>query len=134
MRPEDALQISVVDYLTRNNLFAFHIKNQGKWSAGYGRKLKRMGRKAGMPDLQVVTAQSDKLPRGVFMIECKAPPKRLRSGRLSQALPRVDKEQDAMMARLAALGIPTLIIRSLDDLELALIGLGVAVKTRSRLA
>lgn len=134
MRPEDALQVAVVDYLTRNGLFVFHIPNQGSWSAAYGLKLKRMGRRAGMPDLQMICQQSDPLPRGVLMIECKAPPKRLRSGKFSAAKPRVDREQHEAISQLAALGIPTLIIRSIDELELALLGLGLRIKTKARLA
>lgn len=134
MRPEDALQVAVIDYLTRNGLFAFHIPNQGHWSAAYGLKLKRMGRRAGMPDLQVICQQSAPLPRGVFMVECKAPPKRLRSGKLSSAKPRLDREQHETISQLAALGVPTLIIRSVDELELALLGLGLRIKTKARLA
>ena len=131
MRPEDALQISVVDYLTRNNLFAFHIKNQGKWSAAYGAKLKRMGRKAGMPDLQVIAPQSDKLPRGILWIECKRPPQILPSVKVSKAKPRVDEDQEAFIADCTSRGMPVLIVRTLDELRAGMKALGVPLRGRA---
>jgi hypothetical protein len=130
MRAEDNFQITVFDYLKRNGIYAFHIKNQGKWSPAYGRKLRQMGRRKGMLDLQCITAISEKLPRGVFMIECKRPPQRLPSGKLSKAQPRLEPEQVEVIGELAALGIPTLIVRSLDELDVALLSLGVSVRAR----
>lgn len=130
MRREDNLQVSVFDWLTRHGLYAFHIKNQGKWSPAYGAKLKRMGRRKGMLDLQVITEVSAVLPRGIFMIECKPPPAVLPSGKLSKAKPAVSEDQDKVIAELAARGIPTLIIRGVDELERALKHMGVPFRGR----
>jgi hypothetical protein len=130
-RPEDSLQISAVQYLRMNGIFCAHVKNQGKWSPQYGAKLNRMGRVAGMPDLLCLTDQSEKLRRGVFMIEFKKPPHRLKSGALSKAKPRFEPDQTATIAELAGRDVPVLIIRDLAALETALRGLGIPLKGRS---
>lgn len=131
MRGEDNFQVLVFDYLARNGVYAFHIKNQGKWSPAYGRKLRRMGRRKGMLDLECITEISAKLPRGIFMVEVKRPPQLLPSGKLSKAAPRLEPEQIEVIGELAALGIPTLIVRSIEELDVALRALGVPLKARA---
>lgn len=130
MRGEDDLQVLVFEHLKRNGIYAFHIKNQGKWSPSYGRKLRRMGRRKGMLDLQCITEISEKLPRGIFMVECKHPPKRLPSGKMSEAKPRVEPDQVVVIGELGERGIPTLIVQSVEALDVALKALGVPLRGR----
>lgn len=53
MNPEDALQISIMDWmrLQHPNVLAVHIPNGGSRNKIEAVKLKRMGVKAGMPDI-----------------------------------------------------------------------------------
>lgn len=118
-RAEDSAQVSIVAFLRANGLFCFHIKNQGKWSPAYGARLNAMGRVKGMLDLEVITPITEALPRGVFMIEVKS-----EKGSLS-------KDQRAVAATLAELGIPTVEARSINDVERALRAFGVPLKGRA---
>lgn len=57
MTPEDRLQITVAAFLDRAlpvGAVYFHIANQRQTSVRMGAKLKRMGVKAGMPDLCII--------------------------------------------------------------------------------
>lgn len=131
-RPEDNAQIAIVDFLRRAGLFVAHVKNQGKWSAHYGAMLNRMGRKKGMADLLVLTPITQALPRGAVMIECKHPPARLKDGTLSKAKVTLSDDQKDVAAELAALGVPTILARSIDDVERALSNMGVPLKGKAR--
>lgn len=131
-RPEDAFQITVVDFLERNGLYVRHIKNQGKWSAHYGRQLNRMGRKKGAADLECFTEITPDLPRGIFMLDTKRPPKRLPSGKLSKAVPKLDPaQQEVADLLLERFGIPTICVNTLDGAIDALKAMGVPLKGRS---
>ena len=125
-RAEDALQIACADYLRGLGLSFLHVKNQGRWSPQYGHQLNRMGRRKGALDLIVFDVPTAKLPRGVFWIECKRPVARLKNGRLSKAKATLSDEQKDFIAEMAAMGMPTLIVRSLEDLHTGMRGLGVA--------
>lgn len=131
MRAEDGFQITMFDYLTRKGVLAFHIKNQGKWSVAYGAKLKRMGRRKGMADLGCITEITPHLPRGMFMLECKRPPEMLKSGKRSQAKPKLSSEQEEVAALFAARGIPTIVVNNLDEAIAEMRKLGVPLKGRT---
>jgi hypothetical protein len=65
---EDAEQIAVIEYCDLLGIPVTHAANEGKRSAAYGAKLKRMGLRPGFPDLFITRA------RGVyhgFAIEMK---------------------------------------------------------------
>ena len=130
MRAEDNFQITVADELRRAGLLFLHVKNQGKWSPQYGKRLNRMGRRKGALDLEVFTPVSEKLPRGIVWIECKRPPALLSSGKISKAKPRIDEDQEAFIAEVTALGMPVLIVRTLDELYSGMAGLGVPLRGR----
>ena len=56
---EDYEQIVLATWLTKNNILFFHCPNQGQRNLMYGAKLKRMGVKAGVPDLFICEARKD---------------------------------------------------------------------------
>jgi len=130
-RQEDSLQITVADELRAAGLFFLHVKNQGKWSPQYGKRLNRMGRRKGALDLEVFAEISDKLPRGILWIECKRPPQILPSGKVSKAKPRVDEDQEAFIADCTSRGMPVLIVRTLDELRAGMKALGVPLRGRA---
>ncbi len=54
MRPEDALHLAVVDLAhaaLAPHVYWFHVPNQGRFCLPHRMKLKRMGLRAGVPDL-----------------------------------------------------------------------------------
>lgn len=53
MTPEDSLQITVAEHLDRIGLDWFHVPNGGSRNVIEARKLKRMGIKAGVPDVLI---------------------------------------------------------------------------------
>jgi hypothetical protein len=137
-RPEEALHRSVVAYL-RATLpepwLVVHVPNGGGRSKAEAGILKAMGVLAGMPDLLVI-GPLDRLGRisiwpTVIAIELKAPPKMLKTGKPSQAKPAVSDAQRDVIAALGACGIPTLIVRDLDEAIRALRELGVPLKGRA---
>jgi hypothetical protein len=106
---EDDLQIAVADLLDSLGWLWWHTPNGGRRGKIEGARFKRMGVKAGVPDVLIqetwVDQGEDGLPvfgMGVA-IELKAP-----GGRLS-------KEQKAMLAKLKARGFQTAVCRSLDE-------------------
>ncbi len=129
-RHEDNFQIQVVDFLTRNGIYARHIKNQGRWSVAYGAKLNRMGRRKGTADLECITQINEHLPRGIFMLECKHPPRMLPSGKRSRVIPRLDRDQQDVADTLAKLGIPTICVNTLEDAERLIRAFGVPLRGR----
>lgn len=48
---EDKIHISIIDFLERISAFYYHIPNGGYRNQAEGAKLKRMGVKAGIPDI-----------------------------------------------------------------------------------
>ena len=141
-RPEERVQRELVAYL-RANLpkpwLVFHVPNGGGRSKAEAGILKAMGVLAGVPDLLVIGP----LPEGtvsfwsdtvaassIVAIELKAPPKRLRSGLLSNAKPRLNPSQRSLQADLGACGVPVLVCDSVVGAVTALQGLGVPLRGR----
>lgn len=145
-RPEEALHRAMVAHL-RARLpkpwIVFHVPNGAGRSKAEAGILKAMGVLAGMPDLFVMgpPPQDIELSPGVVLttnrkaslvaIELKAPPRRLRSGRLSNAKPRLSPAQRSLQADLGACGVPVLVVDDLDKGMAALIALGVPVRGRA---
>ncbi len=48
---EDGEQVAVIKYCDLMGIHAVHIPNEGKRSAAYGARMKRMGLRKGFPDL-----------------------------------------------------------------------------------
>lgn len=126
-RPEERLQRDLVAYL-RSVLpqpwLVFAVPNGGGRSKAESGVLKAMGVMAGVPDLLIVG------PGKVIAVELKAPPKRLPSGKLSQAKPAPSEAQRDVIAALGACGIPTLIVNDLTEAVRALQALGVPMRGR----
>ena len=101
-REEERLQNAVVQYfaiaLPKDCEF-WHTPNAGKMSPSYGRRLKLMGVKAGMPDLFLLYDGQ------LLGIELKT-----KGG-------RIEVSQKAMHARLSDLGCPVAVCRSIEDVE-----------------
>lgn len=138
-RPEEKLQRQLVEYL-RTALpkpwIVFHIPNGGGRSKAEAGILKAMGVLAGMPDLLVIgpvgTLSAAYGGHGnAIAIELKAPPRRLKRGGVSKAQPSVSDAQRAVIAQLGACGVPTLIVRDLDEAVRALTALGVPLRGRA---
>lgn len=149
-RPEEALHRAAVAYL-RASLpkpwLVWHTPNGGGRSKAEAGILKAMGTLAGMPDLFVLGPNDpfhtfgedddgcymDTWSRCLLVaIEFKAPPKRLKSGRLSKAKPVLSADQSARQADLGACGVPYLVIDDLAELHRALVALGVPLKGQVR--
>lgn len=126
-RPEQALHRSVVSFLRvvlPKPWVFFHPANGGSRSKAEAGIFKAMGVRAGIPDL-VLLGPRELAPFGlkipqVVCIEFKAP-----KGSLSPA-------QKDTIAALAELGIETHIVRSIDEAEAVLRGLGVPLKGKCR--
>lgn len=117
-RPEQALHRSVVSFLRvvlPKPWVFFHPANGGARSKAEAGIFKAMGVRAGIPDLVLFGPD-----RTVACIEFKAP-----KGSLSPA-------QKDTIAALAELGIETHIVRSIDEAETVLRGLGVPLKGKCR--
>lgn len=102
---EDKLQIQILDYLEAvlPNALCFHVGNGGKRSITEGRRFKLLGVTAGIPDLFLAIGDGR-----VYALEVKAP-----KGRVSP-------EQREIMDRLHHLGVECAVVRSIDDVRLAL--------------
>lgn len=114
-RPEQALQIAVVDYLTRAlppHAWFCHIPNGGRRGKVEGAVFKRMGVRAGAPDLLVICAGN------VLAIEFKSA-----KGSLSVA-------QKLAHNDLRRAGAYVVTCRSLAEVEGALLGFGVPLGAR----
>ena len=145
-RAEEKLQRQLVAYL-RAALPApwivFHPANGGGRSKAEAGILKAMGVLAGMPDLLLIgpgdpsrvdVINGWRVTKAYYplivAIEVKAPPKMLKSGKQSAAKPSVSDAQRDVIATLGQCGIPTLIVRDLDEAIEALKNLGVPLKGR----
>lgn len=142
-RDEEKLQRALVAYLRAalpRPWLVFHPANGGGRSKAEAGILKAMGVLAGMPDLLVVGPRTAipldspvgnaTLPR-LIALELKAPPKPLKRGGVSKAKPNVSDAQRDVIASLAACGVPTLIVRDVDEALRALTQLGVPLKART---
>ena len=112
MPPEQALQVEIVQWMKRTlppEVVFFHVPNGGGRTKGQGAIMKAMGVIPGVPDLIV------SWPGCVAAIELKAG-----AGRASEA-------QQAMQARMAAIGWQVFECRSLDQFKLILRNLGCPV-------
>lgn len=115
----------------------FHIPNGGGRSKAEAGALKAMGTMAGLPDLLVMgpaetlVGPPHKTTRPhIIGLELKAPPAMLQSGKPSRAKPRVsDAQRDAIEA-LEQVGIPTFVVRSIDEAVDVLRKQGVPLKGR----
>jgi hypothetical protein len=116
----------------------WHTPNGGGRSKAEAGILKAMGVLAGMPDLFVMGPYvagygigGDITGPRLIAIEFKAPPKRLRSGGLSKASPRLSPAQRARQADLGACGVPYLVIDDIADMIQSLRALGVPLRGRA---
>jgi hypothetical protein len=119
-RPEDALQRAVVDYLRSRRVFVAAVPNAAQRTPG-GRAANGVpGLLPGFPDL--ITCHAG----GVMIaLELKAPPPRLRSGKVSAASPRVSDDQLAVMNTLHRLGFSCYVVRSIEDVDRAFSASGI---------
>jgi hypothetical protein len=130
-RPEELLQRSLVQHLKlRLNppwIFWANTNQRGTRKPWEQAILVGLGLKAGIPDLFVLG------PGPILIgIECKAPPATLKSGAKSKAKPRLNDAQSEVLPQLAALGVPTIIVRDIDDAIAALSTLGATFRGRVR--
>lgn len=97
--PEARIQSQVVTWLKWNGYMVFVIPNRGLYKDG---RYNHVGKDfvAGIPDLEIPLSDGR-----TVRIELKSP-----VGKLSPA-------QEAMMARLVAMGHPCFVARSLDDVK-----------------
>lgn len=111
-RPEDLLQQTVAKYLNvlarQGLLLWFHVPNGGKRHILEAVKMKRMGVKAGVPDLVVIPKNGP-----VCFIELKA-----EDGATTEL-------QDFWIKSLPDYGCPVSVCRSLDEVRQFLFELGV---------
>lgn len=132
-RPEESLQRAIVHFLTfalpKEWIFWATPNQRGTRTVVEQKILRALGVRAGVPDLFVLGPGPH-----LIAIEVKAPPVLLKSGAPSKAKPVVSDAQQEVLALLAANGVPILIARSIDDVEAALRGLGVPLKTNGRAA
>jgi hypothetical protein len=147
-RPEEALQIACVAWLEATlppPWKCWHTPNGGFRTKVEAAKFQKMGVRPGMPDLFVMGPHmiaeqqhiageppitiAKTIPY-LIAIEFKAPPKRLRSGGLSKASPRLSPAQRARQADLGACGVPYLVIDDIADMMQSLRALGVPLRGR----
>lgn len=128
-RPEEALQRAIVQHLRLRLeppwMFWATINQKGTRKSWEQAMLKAMGVRAGVPDLFVLGPD-----RVLVGLEVKAPPVKLKDGSTSKARPPLsDAQLDAMRA-LEACGVPTIIVRDVDDAIAALSTLGATFRGR----
>ena len=143
-RPEQALQIKLVSTLRQllpKPWLVVHVRNQGEQRSKRAHGiLKAMGVVAGFPDLLVIgpftqgTYQDGSViytHPTTIALELKAPTKMLKSGEPSKAKPAVSDAQRDVIETLGQCGIPTIIVRSMDEAIDALKAIGVPLKGRA---
>lgn len=137
-RPEESLHRACVSYL-RASLpkpwFCAHVPNGGGRSKAEAGILKAMGVLAGMPDLLIFgpgdhTTEGEPCATCVIAIEFKAPPKRLKAGGVSKALPRLSPAQRARQVDLGACGVPYLVVDDMAEMIQSLRALRVPLRGR----
>lgn len=113
LRQEDALQISVAQYL---DLFLpddyrwFHVPNEGNRNINYAAKMKRFGLKPNVPDCVIVGNGGH-----CWMIELKADGYMDGTRRRGRGYP--SKEQTNFHNILRGIGIPVEVCRSIDEVK-----------------
>lgn len=107
---ETPIHVSILQYLEMcvPNSIVAHIPNGGQRSAAAGAFMKRLGTKAGMPDLMLMVA-----PGRTIFFEMKAT-----NGYASPS-------QQAMAQRMQMLGFSIALVHSIDETKNALKALGV---------
>lgn len=130
-RPEELLQKSLVQHLRLRLeppwMFWANTNQRGTRKPWEQAILVALGLKAGIPDLFVLGPGSR-----LIGIECKAPPAKLKRGGVSKAKPRLNDAQAEVLPQLAVLGVPTIIVRDVDDAIAALSTLGATFRGRVR--
>ena len=131
-RPEQQLQKAVVAHL-RARLpkpwLVWATPNGGGRSKAEAGVQKAMGVLAGIPDLFVLGRSMNRSGTAFLIaIELKAPPHRLKSGGISKTAAALSPAQKETIAALGECGVPTLVVRSIEDLEAGLRGLGVPLR------
>lgn len=128
-RPEEALQRALVAHLRLTLkppwIFWATANQKGTRKSWEQAMLKAMGCRAGIPDLFALGPD-----RMLVGLELKAPPERLKNGQASTAKVSLSDAQLDTMRALEACGIPTIIVRSIDDAVAALSTLGAEFKGR----
>ena len=102
MKAEDSLQITVAEYLDRvlpAQAVWFHVPNGGARNKAEAAKFKRMGVKAGIPDVCILWCGR------LYTVELKAPGRSL------------SKAQKKMLPALEAAGARTCVCKSLHEVE-----------------
>lgn len=129
-RPEERAHRAIVQTLRTllpSDWLVWHTPNGGGRSKAEAGILKALGTLAGMPDLFVLGPGCK-----LYGLEVKPPAAELPSGKLSQAKPRVSETQKIMFPKLAALGVPVLIVTDAEEAVMALSSLGVPFRGRVR--
>lgn len=130
-RSEEQLQKSIVAQLRLRLeppwLFWANTAQRGTRKPWEQAILASLGQRAGIPDLYVLGPGSR-----LIGIECKAPPEIGKRGAVSKAKPRLNEAQQELFPKLAALGVPVLVVRDVDDALAALSTLGATFRGRSR--
>ncbi len=119
-RPEQHVHRQVVAYLRvalPSPWIAFHVPNGGGRSKAEAGIFKTLGVRAGVPDLVILGPE-----RRMICIEFKAPP---------PARSTLSPAQKDTINALSVLGIPTVVVRSLDEAERVLRDMGVPLKGRA---
>lgn len=114
-KAEEQIHLAIVELLeaaAAPSVRFWHTPNGGKRSKAEAARFKRMGVKAGVPDLIV------SIPGAVAFLEIKAA-----HGRLSEA-------QENFLAAMAANGHQTAVVRSLDEAARVLTSWGAIVRVR----
>lgn len=128
-RPEEALQRALVSFLRLalpKGWIVHHSANGGYRTPVEASRFRAMGVVAGFPDLMLIGQ------RMVIFMELKAPPKRLKSGALSQEVAPLSAAQRDVLDALGQADFPTVVVRSIDDAVFALEQLGVPLSGKAR--
>lgn len=130
IRAEESLQLAVVDWLMLElkppAVFWATINQRGTRKAWEQRMMAALGLRAGVPDLWVL---SDGLLLG---LELKAPPRALKSGKVSRATVRLGEGQKEFLPQLEAAGAKIEICRSVEEVRSALHRWSVPMRWRVR--
>lgn len=129
-RPEEMLQRALVQHLRLRLeppwIFWATANQKGTRKPWEQAILAAMGMRAGVPDIFVLGPGSR-----LIGLECKAPAAMLKNGKKSKAAPTLSDAQKATIGALATLGVPTIIVRDVDDAVAALSTLGAKFRGRA---
>lgn len=130
-RPEETLHRAIVQQLRLRLeppwLYWANTAQRGTRKPWEQAILAAMGQRAGLPDLFVL-GPGPKL----IGVEVKAPPELTKRGARSKAKPRLNEAQQALFPQLAALGVPVIVVRDVDDCIAALSTMGATFRGRVR--